>query len=234
MMQGSAQKEHSYLVHHFKMGSVDGTYSNIAFSKDEDSAGNMIHSCGCMSDPGHPTSLRSGGPCQCTATRKREIFYGKVDGNEGVAIDKKNGDYSEEVHSPWFALYDRYNVSNGKSRGKDKNNSATAVESNGGVYVNLTNKQQYSARKGTWHQEQSGKRKQQPDPGAAGISAGTQQHVLSSQCSGSTRLIAFLQVLTFFMAAASLALVILMINGTIVCSDDSVRGMIKEVKSYQF
>ena len=224
-MHEPTENDQSYLVHHFEMGTVnDGIYSNIAFNDDEASAGNTTHICGCINNPENANSPKSTSLCHCPENLKREIFYDTVDRNEVLGIDKWDRGSSGEVHSPWFALHDRYDQNFPSSHGKDKNRSA--VQSYGGVYVNLTDKQYY-LRKGGRQQQQGRKQNQQPDL-AAGASPGTRQHLFSSRCCGSSRLVALLQVLIFFMAAASLALVILIINGKIACSEDTERGMVSK------
>ena len=214
-MQKAAEKNHSYLVYHFEIGSVDEVYSNIAFSNEEASAENTTHKCKCKNTSEDATSQRSRSLCQCASNPKRDDMVGR--GNE-KENDKTTESRPAEVHSASFELYDTCYDRLASSRSTGKLNSAE--RSNSGEYVNLTDKQKYSRLQGPRHQQQIEKRKGGPSPRH-------QQHVESSQCCSKMRLMVIIQLLTFVIASASLALVILMMNGTIMSSADTYRGMIK-------
>ena len=216
-MYSPTQKDHSYLVYHFEMGSTDGTYSNIALRNDEASAGKTVDNC--AGNNWEATSVKKASFCQGTVNKKREQFYDMADRHEVLGIDKKEGYQLGEVHSP--GLYDKCSKTPAPTRINDRNSSV--LQSDGGVYVNLA--EEVRLREGTWRQEKSGKQEGPADPETVPSCSGTQQHMSSPQCCGSFRLIALLQVLIFFVAATSLALVILIIDGTIVCSADTVRGI---------
>ena len=223
-MQKPAEKKHSYLVYHFEMGSVDEGYSNIAFSNQETSAGNTNYKCKCETTSEDATSQRSRSLCQCATNPKREIFYDMVAQGKEKENDKTTGGRPGEVHSASFELYDTCYDRLASSRSTGKLNSTERSKS--GEYVNLTDKQEYSRLQRQRRQQQSGKREGEHDI-ALGPSPRHQQHVESSQCCSKMRLMVIIQLLTFFIASASLALVILMTNGTITSYADTYRGMIK-------
>ena len=219
-MQKSAEKKHSYLVYHFEMGSVDEGYSNIAFSNEETSAGNTNRKCQCKNSSEDATRSL----CQCATNPKREIFYDMVAQGNEKEDDKTTGGRPGEVHSASFELYDTCYDRLASSRSTGKLDSAE--RSNSGEYVNLTDKQEYSRLQRPKHQQQSGKREEEHDI-ALGPSPRHQQRVESSQCCSKMRLMVIIQLLTFFIASASLAVVILMTNGTITSYADTYRGMMK-------
>lgn len=223
-MQKPAEKKHSYLVYHFEMGSVDEMYSSIALSNEEASAENTTHKCKCKNTSEDATSQRSRSLCQCATNPKREIFCDMVGRGNEKENDKTTGGRPGEVHSASFELYDTCYDRLASSRSTGKLNSAGRSDS--GQYVNLTDKQEYSRLQGPRHQQQIEKRKGEHDI-ALGPSPRHQQHVESSQRCSKMRLMVIIQLLTFFIASASLALVILMIKGTIMSSADTYRGMIK-------
>ena len=219
-MKEPAEKNHSYLVYHFEMGSVDEVCSNIAFSKEETSAGNTTHKCKCKTTSEDATSQRSRSLCQRATNPKREIFYDLVGRGNEKENEKTTGGSPGDVHSASFELYDTCYDRLASSRSTGKLNSAE--RSNSGEYVNLTNNQEYSRLQRPIHQQQSGKRKGEHNI-ALGPSPRHQQRVESSQ-RWKMRLMVIIQLLTFFIAFASLVLVILMMNGTITPSAVTYRG----------
>ena len=223
-MQKPAEKKHSYLVYHFEMGSVDEVYSNIAFSNEETSAGNTNHKCKCKNTSEDATSQRSRSLCQCATNPKREIFYDTVAQGNEKEDDKTTEGRPGDVLCASFELYDTCYDRLASSRGTGKLSSAERSKS--GEYVNLTDKQEYSRLQRPRHQQQSVKCEGEHDI-ALGPSPRHQQHVESSQCCSKMRLMVIILLLTFSIASASLALMILMKNGTITSSADTYRGMIK-------
>ena len=225
-MQEPAEKNHSYLVYHFEMGSVDEVYSNIACRNEEASSGSTTYACKCKNTSEDETSQTSRSLCQCAKYTKQGIFYDKVGRGNEHENDKSTGSRSGVVHGSSGSSFELYDTCyNRQASSSTTSKLCPAERPNSGVYVNLADNQEYS-RKGPKHQQQRGKRKGEHDI-ALGPSPRHQQHVKSSQCCSKTRLIVIVQLLTFSMASGSLALVILMIKGVIIPSADTYRGMIK-------
>ena len=209
-----AKRDHSYLVYHFEMGSVDGTYSNIAFGNDETSAGSKRENTAWDTSQTETNSVKKENSSQC---KNRHHTYETVDRN--TVFGGENWEREKmDVHSPWFNS-EKTSVPEGQRKERCKSMNCFAVESNGDVYVKLRNGKESSRKKASF-QENGGKQK---EPDEETVSAGNKQNMLTLKFRKSIQLIAILQVLIFLMAAVSLALVIMLINGTIVGSA-SARG----------
>ena len=193
-----AKRDHSYLVYHFEMGSLDGTYSNIAFENDESSAGSKRENTAWDTSQTETNSVKKGSLTHTYETVDRNAVLGTENWKIGV-------------HSPWFNS-DKTSLPEGQRQEQRKRMNCSALESNGDVYVTLRNEKDVSKRK-TSFQENGGEKK---EPDEETDSAGNKHNRLTLEFRKSIQLIAILQVLIFSMAAVSLALVIMLINGTIV------------------
>lgn len=201
-----AKRDHSYLVYHFEMGSVDGTYSNIAFGNDESSAGSKRENTAWDTSQTETNSVKKKNSGQC---KNRQHTYETVDRN--AVFGGENWERAKmDVHSPWFNN-EKTSVPDGQRKEPRKSMNCFALESDGDVYVKLRNEKESSRKKASF-QENGGKQK---EPDEETVSAGNKQNRLTLKLRKSIQLIAILQVLIFLMAAVSLALVIMLINGTI-------------------
>ena len=208
------KRDHSYLVYHFEMGSVDGTYSNIAFGNDESSAGSKRENTAWGTSQTETNSVEKESLSQC---KNRHHTYETVDRN--AVFGGENWEREKmDVHSPWF-ISEKTSVPEGQRKERRKSMNCFAVESSGDVYVKLRNEKESSRKKASF-QENGGKQK---EPDEETVSAGNKQNMSTLKFRKSIQLMAILQVLIFLMAAVSLALVIMLINGTIV-SSATVRG----------
>ena len=204
-----AKRDHSYLVYHFEMGSVDGTYSNIAFGNDESSAGSKRENTAWDTSQTETNPVKKENSSQC---KNSQHTYETVDRN--AILRGENWKREKiDVHSPWFNS-EKMSVPEGQRKERRKSMNCFAVESNGDVYVKLRNEKESSRTKASF-QENGGKQK---EPDEETVSAGNKQNMSTLKFRKSIQLIAILQVLIFLMAAVSLALVIMLINGTIVSS----------------
>lgn len=219
-MQKSPDQDPSYLVYHFEMGSLNGPYSNVAYSN----VGDTTHICSSNTGPQDPASLESGNAVlQCPQNPNIESFYDVIGRSSDQGTDTSAGDELGGVrHNPLFAVYDRCGDQFASSRCKRQ---TSAEQSDGGLYVNLS-ENQGRLRQGGKHQQQDGKRKQAYDTNA-GAAPGNQHRRVVLPCCDKTRLMGTIQVTIFLMAATSLALVIMTINGTIVCCADTLGGMVE-------
>ena len=186
-----AKRDHSYLVYHFEMGSVDGTYSNIAFENDESSAGSKRENTAWDTSQTETNSVKKVSLTHTYETVNRNAVLG----TENWKID---------VHSPWFNS-DKTSLPEGQRQDQHKTMNCSALESNGDVYVNLRSEKGVSRKKTSF--QENGEEKREPYKEI--VSAGNKQNTMK---------FTILQVLIFLMAAVSLALVIMLINGTIVSS----------------
>ena len=204
-----AKRDHSYLVYHFEMGSVDGTYSNIAFGNDESSAGSKRENTAWDTSQTETNSVKKENLSQC---KNSQHTYETVDRN--AIFGGENWEREKtDVHSPWV-ISAKTSVPEGQRKERRKSLNCFAVESNGDVYVKLRNEKESSRTKASF-QENGGKQK---EPDEETVSAGNKQSMSTLKFRKSIQLMAILQVLIFLMAAVSLALVIMLINGTIVSS----------------
>ena len=199
-----AKRDHSYLVYHFEMGSVDGTYSNIAFENDASSAGSKRDNTAWDTSQTEANSVKKESLSQC---KNRQHTYETVDRNAVLATEN----WKIDVHSPWFNS-DKTSLPEGQRQEQHKRMNCSVLESNGDVYVNLRNETDVSKRKTSFQENGGGKK----EPDEETVPEGNKHNRLTLKFSKSIQLIAILQVLIFSMAAVSLALVIMLINGTIV------------------
>lgn len=209
-----AKRDHSYLVYHFEMGSVDGTYSNIAFGNDESSAGSKRENTAWDTSQTETNSVKKENSSQC---KNIQHTYETVDRN--AIFGGENWEREKmDVHSPWFNS-EKTSVPEGQRKERSKSLNCFAVESNGDVYVKLRNEKESSRTKASF--QENGEKQKEPDEET--VLAGNKQNMSTLKFRKSIQLMAILQVLIFLMAAVSLALVIVLINGTIV-SSAAVRG----------
>ena len=209
------------------MDTLANVYSNLAFSSDVVSAGNLTHTTKvrkCTSRDFVPPDDASFG--HTAATPRREIFFDSAGwGKEGKAIPNA-GYHSQLFYLDEYALVgDQCGnvVTPSRKRGKTKKPNCSPDQlNNTGFYDNLTDSREEN-------QQEKKSSKEERNSTSSRFNVSKHQNVGRHYCCGivGIREIALLQVLTFFTAVAGLTLVMMILNGMITVSPNAMNGMLK-------
>ncbi|XP_068683477.1 uncharacterized protein [Montipora foliosa] len=233
-MQKAIEKDQSYPVYNFEMESLENVYSNLALRSDVDFAGYLTHTANvrkCASRDFVPLGDTSFG--HTAVTPRREIFFGSAGwGKEGKAIPNA-GNHSQDFYFDQYALVaDQYGnaMPPSRKRGKTEKPDCSANQlKNTGFYANLT-----GSREERQQEKKSSKEERKSTPSRFNVSK--HQNVGRRYCCGivGIREIALLQVLTFFTAVAGLTLVMMILNGMITVSPNTVNDAASPEKQADF
>ena len=213
MQKPTTAQDHSYLVYHFEMGSVDNGYSNITVSNaDEISTGIFTNS----------SKLHDGSEIIVPPTDGIYDYPAAIPRREtalcdSVGVVEKDArenirDQSNQLYSAPCVLDHQCDSAVFPSRAKDKKpHSFVKKLHNTQVIVNLADSQKLFTEP---EKKQEERRKRELE---GGLSIPRFKFPI----------MAFLHVLTFFLAAVGLTLAIMITNGKITCSRDCPKGMIK-------
>ncbi|XP_068682920.1 uncharacterized protein [Montipora foliosa] len=216
------------------MESLANVYSNLAFSSDVVSAGNLTHTAkvrkGTSRDFVPPDDASFD---HTAATPRREIFFDSAGwGKEGKAIPNA-GHHSQLFYLDEYALVgDQCGnvVTPSRNRGKTKKPNCSADQlNNTGFYANLTDSREEK------HREKKSS-KEERNSTSSRFNVSKHQNVGRHYCCGivGIREIALLQVLTFFTAVAGLTLVMMILNGMITLSPNAVNDAASPQKQVDF
>ncbi|XP_068729240.1 uncharacterized protein [Montipora capricornis] len=216
------------------MESLANVYSNLAFSSDVVSVGNLTHTAkvrkGTSRDFVPPDDASFG---HTAATPRRENFFDSAGwGKEGKAIPNA-GHHSQLFYLDEYALVgDQCGnvVTPSRNRGKTKKPNCSADQlNNTGFYANLTDSREEK------HREKKSS-KEERNSTSSRFNVSKHQNVGRHYCCGivGIREIALLQVLTFFTAVAGLTLVMMILNGMITVSPNAVNDAASPEKQVDF
>lgn len=216
------------------MDTLANVYSNLTFSSDEVSAGNLTHTAKvrkCTSRDFVPPDDAIVG--HTAATPRREIFFDSAGwGKEGKAIP--NAGYRSQVfYLDEYALVDDQcgnEVTPSRKRGKTKKpNCSPDQMNNTGFYDNLTDSREEN-------QQEKKSNKEERNSTSSRLNVSKHQNVGRHYCCGivGIREIALLQVLTFFTAVAGLTLVMMILNGMITVSPNAMNDAASPEKQIDF
>ncbi|XP_068729242.1 uncharacterized protein [Montipora capricornis] len=216
------------------MDSLSNVYSNLAFSGDVVSAGNLTHTAkvrkGTSRDFVPPDDASFG---HTAATPRREIFFDSAGwGKEGKAIPNA-GYHSQLFYLDEYALVGDQGgnvVTPSRKRGKTKKPNCSPDQlNNTGFYANLTDSREEK-------QQEKKSSKEERNSTSSRFNVSKHQNVGRHYCCGivGIREIALLQVLTFFTAVAGLTLVMMILNGMITISPNAVNDATSPEKQVDF
>ena len=212
-MQKPIESDHDYVVHLFEMES--SAYSNKALKGDDEyfsenwaTSRNLGKTCEGSFPP-------SGNVGHCTKTAGRHFLL-----ENGSSDKEKTGENSKAEQQKQFNGMP-YVLSPAAEKKLDKKENCSVKRlTNSHVYVNVVNRQKCLG-KGKMKGKRSGREEAKRDLPTVLKCAEKQQ---KRKCCR-PREIACLQVVTLFMAAAGLTLVVMIIAGKINCFPESLKGM---------
>ena len=215
MQKPTIAQDHSYLVYHFEMGSVDNGYSNITVSNADEISKGIFTKSDKLHDGGEIIAPPKEGTYDYPAgTRRRETALCESVGVVEEDTRENTRDQSNQLYSSPYphVLDNQCGSAVFPSRAKDKKpHSFVKKLHNTQVIVNLADSQKLFTEP---EKKQEEKRKRELEGGLS-----TPRFKFP--------IMAFLHVLTFFLAAVGLTLAIMITNGKITCSRDAPKGMMK-------
>ncbi|XP_068683483.1 uncharacterized protein [Montipora foliosa] len=220
MQKPTTAQDHSYLVYHFEMGSVDHGYSNITVSNADEISTGIFTNSSKLHDGSEIIAPPSDGTYDYPAAiPRRETALCKSIGVVEKDARENTRDQSNQLYSAPYVLDHQCDSTVFPSRAKDKKPHSFVKKShNTQVIVNLADSQKLFTEPEK-KQEERCKREVE-----GGLSTPRFKFPI----------MAFLHVLTFFLAAVGLTLAIMITNGKITCSRDSPKDAAKTQRLVDF
>ena len=211
-MQKPVESDHNYVVHLFEMESCG--YSNKALEGDDEYFSENWTTSRTLGKGREGSFAPSGNVGHCTETSGKKFLL-----ENGGSDKEKNGENSEAEQQKQCNGMPYVLSPAGKKLDRKENCSVKRL-TNSHVYINVVNRQKCLG-KGKTKGKKSGREEAKRDPPTVLKCAEKQQ---KRKCCR-PREIARLQVVTLFMAAAGLTLVVMIISGKITCFPESLKGM---------